>query len=129
MPVRGKGKHMVRDLAVSIDIGRRIKLRREDLKMTQAELGRLLDVSEMQVLKYEAGRTRVSAPALLHIANALHTEVAYFFDPSPMQTDVFNRLASDMAEVNASLAEVTALLRRLLSNVKESAADDADDGR
>ena len=63
-----------------IELGKRIRLRRVEQKISQAELGDKLGVSFQQVQKYERGANRVSASKLWEIAAALKTPVAYFYD-------------------------------------------------
>lgn len=61
-------------------IGQKIKVRRTELKISQAELGEQLGVSFQQVQKYEKGVNRVSAGRLHHIAKALDVSTDYFYD-------------------------------------------------
>src|SRR6516225_1221300 len=53
-----------------IELGKRIRLRRVEQKISQAELGDKLGVSFQQVQKYEKGVNRVGAARLQRIANA-----------------------------------------------------------
>lgn len=54
---------------LAIELGRRIRLAREALGMSQAELGRPL--TRAYVSQVESGRTLPSLPALLHLAERL----------------------------------------------------------
>ena len=54
-----------------IELGKRIRLRRVEQKISQAELGDKLGVSFQQVQKYEKGVNRVGAARLQSIATAL----------------------------------------------------------
>jgi transcriptional regulator with XRE-family HTH domain len=60
------------------DIGRRIKLLREKLRISQERLGELLGVSSQQVQKYEKGVNKVSAERLYRIAQALNVPLDFF---------------------------------------------------
>lgn len=62
------------------DIGRRIKLLREKLRISQERLGELLGVSYQQVQKYEKGVNKVSAERLYRIAQALNVPLDFFFE-------------------------------------------------
>lgn len=61
-------------------VGQRIRLRRRERKLTQEQLGELLELTFQQVQKYERGVNRVSAGRLYEIAGALDVPVGYFFD-------------------------------------------------
>ena len=62
------------------ELGKRIRLRRDEQHMSQSELGDKLGVSFQQVQKYEKGVNRVGASRLQQIATALDVPVTYFFD-------------------------------------------------
>ena len=62
-----------------IDMGKRIRLRRVEIGMSQADLGDKLGVSFQQVQKYEKGVNRVGANRLQQIASALKTDVNFFY--------------------------------------------------
>ncbi len=56
-------------------IGERIRQRRNQIGMSQEELGEALGVSFQQVQKYEKGANRVSSGRLLDIASALECSI------------------------------------------------------
>lgn len=58
-----------------IAIGERMRARRNQIKMSQDELGRKLDVSFQQIQKYERGANRVSSGRLMQVADALQCSV------------------------------------------------------
>ncbi|WP_375791153.1 helix-turn-helix domain-containing protein [Bradyrhizobium sp. vgs-9] len=59
-------------------IGQRLRARRLEKKVSQAELGTELGVSFQQIQKYEKGVNRIGASRLVEIAEALETTVDYF---------------------------------------------------
>lgn len=61
-------------------IGKKIRLRRVELKISQSDLGEKLGVSFQQVQKYEKGVNRVGASRLEEIAKALDVPMTFFFD-------------------------------------------------
>jgi len=63
-----------------IELGKRIRLRRVEMNISQAELGEKLGVSFQQVQKYEKGVNRVGAARLQQIAEALNVPVTFFYD-------------------------------------------------
>jgi transcriptional regulator with XRE-family HTH domain len=76
----------------SIDrtIGKLIRNRRNELRLSQTELGDTLGVSFQQIQKYEKGSNRVSASALYQIAGTLRVPVSFFFDLLPEAVDDCN---------------------------------------
>lgn len=63
-----------------VTLGHRIRLRRVEKQLSQAELGNHLGVSFQQVQKYEKGVNRVGAARLQQIADALEVPVMFFYD-------------------------------------------------
>ena len=70
-----------------IELGKRIRLRRVEQKISQAELGDKLGVSFQQVQKYEKGVNRVGAGRLTKIAEVLGIDVGTFFGGKDMLED------------------------------------------
>lgn len=67
---------------VDTHVGKRVRLRREELGLSQTALGERLDVTYQQVQKYEKGANRISASRLALIAEVLRVPVSYFFPPT-----------------------------------------------
>jgi len=65
---------------IDIHVGRRLKLRRTMLGMTQEKLGDKLGVTFQQIQKYEKGTNRIGASRLQEIAEILETPVSFFFE-------------------------------------------------
>jgi transcriptional regulator with XRE-family HTH domain len=63
-----------------IEMGKKIRLRRIELGISQSDLGEKLGVSFQQVQKYEKGVNRVGASRLQQIATALDVPVTFFYD-------------------------------------------------
>jgi transcriptional regulator with XRE-family HTH domain len=59
-------------------IGRRLRIRRQILGLTQTDIGNRIGVSFQQVQKYERGTNRISATMLCEISNVLETNLDYF---------------------------------------------------
>ncbi|MBB3948449.1 transcriptional regulator with XRE-family HTH domain [Rhizobium skierniewicense] len=66
--------------AADIEVGRRIRVRRKALGMSQTSLGETVGVTFQQIQKYENAKNRVGAGRLSKIAAALDVPVSYFFD-------------------------------------------------
>jgi transcriptional regulator with XRE-family HTH domain len=65
--------------AIEIEIGKRIRIRRRQLGMTQTALGDKLGVKFQQIQRYEKGMCRVPASELSDVARALQMHIGYFF--------------------------------------------------
>lgn len=65
--------------AVDLHVGNRLRLRRKELRLSQAALGDKLGVTFQQVQKYEHGTNRVGASRLWDAAQTLGVPVGYFF--------------------------------------------------
>ena len=71
---------------VDIYVGKRIKLRRKILGLTQTEISKILGLTFQQIQKYEKGENRVSASRLYDFANILQVDVNFFFNDMPLIT-------------------------------------------
>ena len=66
--------------AVDIHVGKRIRLRRTLLGLSQEQLGAALNITFQQVQKYERGANRVSASRLWDISQIIDVPIGYFFE-------------------------------------------------
>jgi transcriptional regulator with XRE-family HTH domain len=73
--------------ALDIEIGKRIRIRRRQLAMTQIDLAEKLGVAYQQVQKYESGKSRVSAGRLPLMASALDVQIGYFYGHDDVGVD------------------------------------------
>ena len=69
--------------AIDVHVGRRVRLRRTLIGMSQEQLGVALNITFQQIQKYERGSNRISASRLWDISEALDIPVSYFFDDMP----------------------------------------------
>lgn len=128
---------------VDVHVGRRVRLRRKQLEMSQERLAEGLGLTFQQVQKYERGANRISASKLYEMSRILQVSVAYFFDglddpASPTGADYANAWTSVvedlLAEPNGKqLAEAFLSIRRrsvrkgLADLAREIAANDRSD--
>src|SRR5262249_32535324 len=63
--------------------GRRVRMRRKMLAMSQEKLGAALGLTFQQVQKYENGKNRIGASRLQQISHILQVPVAFFFEGAP----------------------------------------------
>ena len=64
---------------IDVQVGSRIRLRRNMLGMGQVTLARALGLTFQQIQKYERGANRISASRLFEIGQKLEVPVGYFF--------------------------------------------------
>ena len=67
-------------------VGRRVRMRRTLLGLSQERLGEAISLTFQQVQKYERGANRIGASRLWDLSRALNCPVSYFFDE--MEDDV-----------------------------------------
>jgi DNA-binding XRE family transcriptional regulator len=65
--------------SVDVLVGKRVRVRRLELSLSQTELAEKIGVTFQQVQKYERGANRISCSRLTQIASALEVKLAYFF--------------------------------------------------
>jgi transcriptional regulator with XRE-family HTH domain len=64
---------------IDVMVGKRIRLRRVQLGLSQTELGHKLGVTFQQIQKYENGTNRVSCSRLYESSVALEVPISFFF--------------------------------------------------
>jgi transcriptional regulator with XRE-family HTH domain len=80
-----------------IEMGKKIRLRRVEQRLSQSDLGEKLGISFQQVQKYEKGVNRVGASRLQQIAVALDVPVTFFYDSDSKTKEVESLLFLDSA--------------------------------
>ncbi len=68
---------------VDIHVGRRVRMRRTLLGMSQTTLGEAIGLTFQQMQKYEKGTNRISASRLFDLSRVLDVPLEYFFDDMP----------------------------------------------
>ena len=77
---------------VDVYVGKRIRLRRRILGITQQEFAKKVGITFQQLQKYEKAGNRVGASRLWDIAQVLHTSIDYFFeDIDGKETDLMKK--------------------------------------
>ena len=71
---------------IDTHVGKRVRLRRTLLGMSQEQLGTELNITFQQVQKYERGANRISASRLWDISQILDIPISYFFDDMSQDT-------------------------------------------
>ncbi len=65
---------------IDVHVGKRLRLRRTLLGMSQERLGELLSLTFQQVQKYERGVNRIGSSRLYELGQILDVPVSFFFD-------------------------------------------------
>jgi transcriptional regulator with XRE-family HTH domain len=91
---------------VDVHVGRRLRLRRTILGLSQDAIGSAIGVTFQQVQKYERGINRMSASRLHDFSKILKVNIGYFFDGYGEDfEDVVMGQAMGMAEPDAPAFE------------------------
>lgn len=83
---KNKNFRVTNNNSVDRHVGKRVRLRRTLLGLSQEQLGDALNLTFQQVQKYERGTNRISASRLWDISQILDTSISYFFEDMSPQT-------------------------------------------
>jgi transcriptional regulator with XRE-family HTH domain len=88
---------MTKPTATALDaqIGKRIRIRRRQLGMSQTDLAEKIGVAFQQVQKYENGTNRVPASRLPYVAGALDVHMGYFYSHDDAAAGVDTAVVAD----------------------------------
>ena len=115
--------------AIDIHVGKRVRLRRTLLGMSQEQLGVTLDLTSQQVQKYESGANRISASRLWDISQVLDASIGYFFEDmssetksaSPRKASIsLKKIPNDSLESDPMVRRETLELVRTYYSISES---------
>lgn len=95
---------------VDVHVGKRVRLRRTLLGMSQEKLGEAIGLTFQQVQKYERGTNRIGSSRLYQLSQVLDIPVSYFFDDLP--PDVTGRQATGMADAAPVAYEGDPMVKR-----------------
>ncbi len=89
---------------IDTHVGRRLRLRRTLLGMSQERLGELLGLTFQQVQKYERGANRIGSSRLFELGRILDVPVSFFFDdlPDELAAPAAGYAGSGLAEEGAA---------------------------
>jgi transcriptional regulator with XRE-family HTH domain len=121
-------------------VGRRVRMRRKMLAMSQEKLADALGLTFQQVQKYENGTNRIGASRLQQMSDILQVPVAFFFEGAPNASapQDSNESALSVAQIDDFISDSNglrligafmridnaAVRRRILMLVQEIAGDD-----
>jgi transcriptional regulator with XRE-family HTH domain len=72
---------------VDVEVGRRVRIRRQQLSMSQTDLANQLKLTFQQVQKYEKGTNRVSCSRLFEMAKAMKCSVTLLLPDEGKKVD------------------------------------------
>ena len=111
---------------IDVAVGARIRVRRQELGMSQQALAEALGVSFQQVQKYERGANRISASMMVRAARALGCPTAAFLGDLHVDSPDRDQEDALQAEINALLASPGAVdLLRAYAAIPDSDARSA----
>ena len=67
----------------NIHLGKKLRMRRLSLGLTQTKVAQAINVTFQQIQKYEKGSNRIGASRLYDLSRALGVGVSYFFEDLP----------------------------------------------
>lgn len=86
---------------IDLHVGKKLRLRRRLLGLTQQKLAESVSIRFQQIQKYESGANRVSASRLWTLSQALDVPVSYFYEgleddaPKPLNANGHHHAPSD----------------------------------
>lgn len=95
-----------------VAIGKRIRLRRTELNLSQTALGDKVGLAFQQIQKYEHGSNRIPAARLVEIAKALKAPLTFFLGEDIAKTKLQTSLFVDDALAVRLLKAFSKLQRR-----------------
>ena len=100
--------------AIDMHVGKRVRLRRTLLGLSQEQLGAALNITFQQVQKYERGANRISASRLWDISQILDASIGYFFDDMSSHTKLASprKISRDTQKAPEDVFERDPMARR-----------------
>lgn len=95
-------------------IGLKIKEAREEINMSQRDLGMTLGLSDKAVSAYEASRTIPPLETLVRIADELNKPLDYFINPNSPEYSVETKLAMMERSVTKMTSELQSIKKLLV---------------
>lgn len=115
---------------VDVHVGRRMRLRRELLKLSQEQLGKMIGLTFQQIQKYERGQNRIGASRLWDLSRVLDVPIGFFYEDmdnktaeqSPMMFTSENVPGIDLPESDPMTRRETLELVRAFYKINNRAA-------
>ena len=100
----------------NIHLGKKLRMRRLSLGLTQTKVAQAINVTFQQIQKYEKGTNGVSSIRLLQLSNYLKVPINYFYEDFPEY--LLNIEKSKEGHMNVNYNFLTKLYSELTSDQK-----------
>ena len=90
----------------NIHLGKKLRMRRLSLGLTQTKVAQAINVTFQQIQKYEKGTNGVSSNRLMQLSNYLKVPITYFFEDFKNFSDIKN-LQDEHEDLNYSFLSKT----------------------
>ena len=87
-------------------LGRKLRMRRLSLGLTQTKVANAINVTFQQIQKYEKGTNGVSSSRLIQLSNFLKVPITYFFEDFRNYNEIKN-ISDDQDDLNYSFLSKT----------------------
>ena len=83
-------------------LGRKLRMRRLSLGLTQTKVANAINVTFQQIQKYEKGTNGVSSSRLIQLSNFLKVPITYFFEDFVENNNIDKNIEVDSSDLNYS---------------------------
>jgi transcriptional regulator with XRE-family HTH domain len=104
-------------------LGKKLRLRRTSLGLTQTQVAKAINVTFQQIQKYEKGTNGVSSARLLQLANFLKVPIKYFFEDFQDFHSENNQDSSRTSHEATNVSEIMKAINNLSSQDKKQILD------
>ncbi len=91
----------------NIHLGKKLRMRRLSLGLTQTKVAQAINVTFQQIQKYEKGTNGVSSNRLMQLSNFLKVPITYFFEDFKEFSDYKAQPQDDNLDLNYSFLSKT----------------------
>ena len=99
----------------NIHLGKKLRMRRQSLGLTQTKVAQAINVTFQQIQKYEKGTNGVSSTRLMQLSQFLKLPITYFFEDYKDYRDINS--TNDSSE-NLNFSFLTSIFTNLSSEEK-----------
>tara|TARA_B110000902_G_C14056934_1_gene493943 strand:+ start:415 stop:780 length:366 start_codon:yes stop_codon:yes gene_type:complete len=99
----------------NIHLGKKLRMRRQSLGLTQTKVAQAINVTFQQIQKYEKGTNGVSSTRLMQLSQFLKLPITYFFEGYKDYRDINS--TNDSSE-NLNFSFLTSIFTNLSSEEK-----------
>ena len=86
----------------NVHLGRKLRMRRLSLGLTQTKVANAINVTFQQIQKYEKGTNGVSSSRLIQLSNFLKVPITYFFEDFTESNNVVKQVENENSDLNYS---------------------------